>query len=89
MTIVIQHQFWDLKVFDDYFCISLSFGNISEKLRIPFASLTSFMDPSVMFGMQFTLLGKTAQDDFAPDKKSSVHFSDKVDFIKSNFNLLK
>jgi len=89
MTIVIQHQFWDLKVFDDYFCISLSFGNISENLRIPFASLISFMDPSVMFGMQFTPLDRITKEAFSLDSKSSVDFSDKVDFIKSNFNLLK
>jgi hypothetical protein len=53
MTIVIQHQYWDLFVNDDRFEIGLSFNNIPEKLVIPFAALTGFMDPSTQFGLQF------------------------------------
>ena len=53
MTIVLQHQFWDLKVFDEYFTATLSFNNVPEKLSIPFASLTAFADPSIKFGLQF------------------------------------
>ncbi|MBN66964.1 MAG: hypothetical protein CMM94_05290 [Rickettsiales bacterium] len=53
MTIVVQHQFWDLIIEDDYFTITLSFSNIPEKLVIPFASLTAFADPSIKFGLQF------------------------------------
>jgi hypothetical protein len=53
MTIVIQHQFWDLKVHDDYFEISLTFSKVLEKLVIPYAAIKGFFDPSVQFGLQF------------------------------------
>lgn len=53
MTIVIQHQYWDLDVQEDHFSLMLSFNNIPEKLVIPFAALTAFADPSIKFGLQF------------------------------------
>ena len=53
MTIVIQHQYWDLEVFDDRFEIILKFSGVPQHLRIPFASVTRFYDPSVGFGLQF------------------------------------
>lgn len=53
MTIVIQHSFWDLKTTDTYFEIDLSFDEIRERLKIPFASVQSFFDPAVKFGLQF------------------------------------
>jgi hypothetical protein len=53
MTIILQHQFWDLAVMDDRFEVGLSFGGIPEKLVIPFSAIKSFFDPSVQFGLQF------------------------------------
>lgn len=53
MTIVLQHQFWDFKVEDHQFHVTLSFGGVPEKLTVPFAALTAFADPSVKFGLQF------------------------------------
>lgn len=53
MTIVLQHQFWDLNVREDGFEVGLSFRNIPEKLSVPFASVTGFFDPSVQFGLKF------------------------------------
>jgi hypothetical protein len=53
MTIVLQHQFWDLVVTDKFIEVGLSFGNVPERLHIPFDALTSFYDPSVKFGLQF------------------------------------
>ena len=53
MTIVVQHSFWDLKVSENNFEIDLSFDDILERLRIPFASLKGFFDPHVKFGVQF------------------------------------
>jgi len=53
MTIVVQHSFWDLKVSDAGFEIDLSFDDILERLRVPFASLKGFFDPHVKFGVQF------------------------------------
>ena len=53
MTIVLQHQFWDLTVTEDVFEVGLSFGGVPERLLIPFAAVKGFFDPSVEFGLQF------------------------------------
>ncbi|MEM8743124.1 MAG: ClpXP protease specificity-enhancing factor SspB [Pseudomonadota bacterium] len=53
MTIVLQHQFWDLEVSDDRFEVKLSFNNIPERLVVPFLAIKAFYDPSVQFGLQF------------------------------------
>jgi hypothetical protein len=53
MTIILQHQFWDLVVTEDRFEVGLSFGGIPERLVVPFNSIKSFFDPSVQFGLQF------------------------------------
>ena len=53
VTIVLQHQFWDLEVDAHKFSVTLSFNGMQERLSVPFAALVSFMDPSVKFGLQF------------------------------------
>ncbi|WP_441237804.1 SspB family protein [Bradyrhizobium sp. 930_D9_N1_4] len=53
MTIILQHQFWDLTVLEDRFEVGLSFGGIPERLIVPFGAIKSFLDPSVKFGLQF------------------------------------
>ena len=53
MTIVIQHQFWDLEVHDGHFEIILKFGGVPQHLSIPFAAMTRFVDPAVNFGLSF------------------------------------
>jgi hypothetical protein len=53
MTIILQHQFWDLAVTERAFEVGLSFGGVPEKLGIPFEAVTGFFDPSVQFGLQF------------------------------------
>jgi hypothetical protein len=53
MTIIVQHQFWDLTVGEDAFGISLSFENQLAELNVPYAALSAFVDPSVKFGLQF------------------------------------
>ena len=55
MTIVLQHQFWDLAVDEDGFAVTLSFNDQMQRLRIPFAAIKVFADPGVEFGLQFTL----------------------------------
>lgn len=57
MTIILQHQFWDLAVHEDAFDVGLSFGGIPEKLTIPFEAVTAFFDPAVQFGLQFVPTG--------------------------------
>ncbi|HEX7966849.1 MAG TPA: ClpXP protease specificity-enhancing factor SspB [Stellaceae bacterium] len=53
MTIVLEHQFWDLEVTEPCFAVTLSFQNRPERLVIPFESITAFADPAVKFGLQF------------------------------------
>lgn len=53
MTIVIQHQYWDFEVHEDRFEIILKFAGVPQHLRVPFAAMTRFFDPSVNFGLQF------------------------------------
>src|SRR3954462_15042219 len=53
MTIIIQHQYWALKVKDDYFEVTLTFKKLPAPLHIPFSALTAFFDPGVQFGLQF------------------------------------
>lgn len=53
MTIVLQHQYWNLEVEEERFSVVLSFDNVKQNLTIPFEALVSFADPSVKFGMQF------------------------------------
>lgn len=56
MTIVVQHQFWDLAVTEHAFEVGLSFSGIPERLLIPFDAVTGFFDPSVQFGLKFEVL---------------------------------
>jgi hypothetical protein len=53
MTIILQHQFWGLKITDDRFEVTLTFKKLPATLVIPFAALTAFFDPGVQFGLQF------------------------------------
>ncbi len=53
ITIVLQHQFWDLTVGEDFFEVGLSFNGVPERLVVPFAAIKRFFDPSVQFGLQF------------------------------------
>jgi uncharacterized protein len=53
MTIILQHQFWDLVVTEERFEVGLSFGGVPERLVVPFSAIKSFLDPSVQFGLQF------------------------------------
>jgi uncharacterized protein len=56
MTVVLQHQYWNLNIYDDRFEVELSFDNIPEKLIVPFNSVKGFLDPSVQFGLQFEVV---------------------------------
>jgi hypothetical protein len=53
MTIVLQHQYWDLIIADDHFEVTVSFNKQQEHIRVPFMALSAFVDPSVRFGLQF------------------------------------
>jgi hypothetical protein len=66
MTIVLQHQFYDLEVDEEKFSVMLSFNNVPERLTIPLSAVTIFADPSVNFALQFQPL--TDEDD------EDIHF---------------
>jgi uncharacterized protein len=61
MTIVLQHQFWDLAVTEHAFEVGLSFSGAPERLLIPFDAVVGFFDPSVQFGLKFELNGDAAE----------------------------
>jgi uncharacterized protein len=83
MTIVLQHQFWDLKVGDHAFEVGVSFNGAPERLLIPFSAVKGFFDPSVQFGLQFEVISnenaenetnemKAASNDKTGDKPIAV-----------------
>jgi hypothetical protein len=60
MTIILQHQFWDLAVGERAFEVGLSFGGITERLLVPFDAVIAFYDPAVQFGFQFEAIDAAA-----------------------------
>jgi uncharacterized protein len=75
MTIVLQHQFWDLIVTEQTFEVGLSFGGIPERLFVPFDALTGFFDPSVKFGVKFEPAHGTPEEDPATDQENVTKLS--------------
>ena len=84
ITIVLQHQFWDFKVEEQQFQVTLSFGGVPEKLVVPFAALTAFADPSIKFGLQFQTLETDETDNSAPEEIAI--FSDAEEVSPSDDN---
>jgi uncharacterized protein len=80
MTIILQHQFWDLKVGEEEFEVGLSFGGVPERLTVPFEAINGFFDPSVKFGLQFEEVTEgeerpapaNVQEPVAPNKKKRM-----------------
>ena len=72
ITIVLQHQFWDLQVDEPagWFTIGLSFGGIPATLNVPFSAVTAFADPHVQFGLRFRPQGEGAANDDPDDAAS-------------------
>ena len=72
MTIVLQHQFWDLKVDEALgrFSIGLSFGGVASTLVVPFAALTAFADPHVQFGLRFRGAPEEAANVVLPESET-------------------
>ena len=70
MTIVLQNQFWGLRAGEDSFEVSLTFQKVPATLVIPYAALTSFVDPGVQFGLQFR--NSSASQQLAPASPSAT-----------------
>lgn len=79
MTIVIQHQFWDLKVTDSLFEVGLSFSDTPEKLVIPFNAIRGFYDPSVNFELEFDVPQGEGEEESAEITAYPVEAIAKVD----------
>ncbi|ORE94811.1 SspB family protein [Aurantimonas sp. 22II-16-19i] len=60
MTIVVQHQFWDLQVTEASFEVGLSFSDIPERLLVPFSAIRGFYDPAVNFELEFDVQSAAA-----------------------------
>jgi hypothetical protein len=87
MTIVLQHQFWDLAVDDEGFEVGLSFGGVTERLAVPFDAVTAFYDPAVQFGFQFEAIeGEAAADKSAEAKSSDAKSSEAKSFDAKSFD---
>ncbi len=69
MTIVLQHQFWDLAATDAGIEVGLSFGGVPEKLFVPFEAIKGFFDPSVQFGLEFEVATERVEP--APGERST------------------
>lgn len=89
MTIVLEHQFWDLEPGQDKFEITLSFNKVHERLSVPFDAVTAFADPSVQFGLKFEAIDELTEGAIAamaephpavdePDEEKHEDESDKV-----------
>lgn len=72
MTIILQHQFWDLVVAEDHFEVGLSFSGIPERLVVPFSAITRFFDPSVQFGLQFETSDSAAAEPAATSETAAA-----------------
>jgi uncharacterized protein len=75
MTIVLQHQFWDLAVTEQAFEVGLSFGGVPERVVVPFEAVTAFYDPAVQFGFQFETIDGVAE----PDEGEAPAAAEKVE----------
>jgi len=71
MTIVLQHQYWDLEVDEDRFAVTLSFSGRPHRVSVPFSAVKVFADPGVEFGLQFTMADAEA-DGAASDGVGAV-----------------
>lgn len=79
MTIVLQHEFYDLKTDEDKFSVTLSFNNISERISVPFGAVTRFADPHAQFALTFTPEKPVAAP--KPKKASSEQKSDSENVV--------
>jgi len=62
ITIVLEHQFWDLTANDENFEVTLKFGGVPKYIKVPYTAITRFHDPSVGFALQFEAAKETAPE---------------------------
>jgi len=69
MTIVLQHQYWDLAPGETFFSVTLQFSGQPKRLSVPYAAVTRFYDPSVQFLLQFEAPAAEAKPDPEPESE--------------------
>lgn len=67
ITIVIENEYWDLEVTEEYFDVVLSFNDMKTPIHVPFQAVSGFADPSVKFGLQFKMEVLEDGEDFDED----------------------
>ena len=72
MTIVLQHQYWDLAPGETFFVVTLKFGGQPKKLSVPYAAVTRFYDPSVQFLLQFEAPASDGVANFTPNAPETL-----------------
>lgn len=72
VTIVLQHQFWNLEVNEDRFSVDLTFNKVPERLVVPYSAVQGFFDPSVQFGLQFQVQGVSTGTNVAEDEAGAA-----------------
>jgi hypothetical protein len=73
MTIILQHQFWNLSVEEKVFGVTLRFGGAKHQLTIPFEALTSFIDPDAEFGLQLGDSSAEEEEEVLGDESDEGH----------------
>ncbi|MCI4591146.1 ClpXP protease specificity-enhancing factor SspB [Sphingobium sp. BYY-5] len=91
MTIVLQNKYWDLKVSDKHFEVSLTFNQVAAHLDIPFSAITAFVDPAVNFALQFQVQGDELPDlhDEAENDAPQVKTEDGSNVVTVDFGKKK
>ena len=86
MMVVIENEFWNLKVEQDYFCVDLKFKGKIDHLKINFSSLKTFVDPSVSFTLNLDIedkiISKKSKDKTKVLKKKQLENKSNVIFLK-------
>jgi uncharacterized protein len=88
ITIVLQHQFWDLTVNERQFEVGLSFSNIPERLVVPFTALTGFHDPSVPFMLKFEPKEAAAAEEQSTEPGPTPRIAAKPEQLKTSRRLV-
>jgi len=85
ITIVLQHEFWDLDINDEGFSVTLSFNNNREFIGVPWAAITGFADPSVQFGLQFKTVDEADYD--LADSIAEQSVNSRIDGLEAETNI--
>lgn len=85
ITIVLQHQYQDLRVADDFFRVTLTFGGVPKILTVPFGAITRFHDPYAQFMLEFEVEEAVAEENVedAPEPETSAEADDDAPKIVS------